>query len=236
MREIQPGKLAPMNQFISADRTQNPGALEALDNVRSQNVFGCHDSSVEVHKNSQLYLDVFQKCFDVCGKHMRRERGCKSTSREQLIINFHGSSSSMDVVRADSENQRLQTTNGDDVFQAYSALCARGVGGHCSVNVERAATFPASNSLDNNAVCQPRTQSSIPNKTAQYSDTHALIISQTGQSSIPNRATHGRSTRNTTVGCSSVAVLRRRRSIHAHTVGSSSAAAPGQEVHTPTLI
>ncbi|GJY78715.1 DNA helicase [Tanacetum coccineum] len=229
MREIQPGKLAPMNQFISADRTQNPGTLEALDNVRSQNVFGCHDSSVEVHKNSQLYLDVFQKCFDVCGKHMRRERvvisraedanlylsvfekysqGCKSTSREQLIINFHGSSSSMDVVRANSENQRLQTTNGDDVFWAYSALCARGVGGHRSVNVERAATFPASNSLDSNAVSQPRTQSSIPNKTAQYSDTHALIISQTGQSSIPNRATHGRSTRNTTVGCSSVAVLR----------------------------
>nr|GEU38630.1 reverse transcriptase domain-containing protein [Tanacetum cinerariifolium] len=78
--------------------TQRDGTLEALDNVRMQDVSGCNISSIGDSTgvfvlpfggaslkvgvpfaicrsdNSQLYLNVFHKCSEFCGGNVRRER------------------------------------------------------------------------------------------------------------------------------------------------------------------
>ncbi|GJV09641.1 DNA helicase [Tanacetum coccineum] len=79
-------------------------------------------------QNTQLYLDVFQKCSEFC------------------------SLSSADVMRMDFESQKLKSTDAADIFQAYFALCSRGIGRCRSVNVRQTTNVSSSNFIHNNDV------------------------------------------------------------------------------------
>ncbi|GKB69577.1 hypothetical protein Tco_0930989 [Tanacetum coccineum] len=120
-------------------------------------------------QNTQFYLDVFQKCSEFCGGNLRLVcrtedaklysdvyqkyfQGCKEVSRERPSMNFNGSPSSADVMRVYSESRKLKSTDAADVFQAYSALCSRGIGGRRSVNVRQTTTVSSSNFIHNNDV------------------------------------------------------------------------------------
>ncbi|GJY15411.1 hypothetical protein Tco_0385833, partial [Tanacetum coccineum] len=149
---------------------QDHGTLEALDKVRIRYASGCNVPSIRAStgvsilpfggvsafeemfhllrvpsancpsQNTQLYLDVFQKCSEFCGGNLRRE--CTTT--------FRGSLSSADVMRMDSESQKLKSTDAADVFQSYFALCSRGIGRCRSVNVRQTTTVSSSNFIHNN--------------------------------------------------------------------------------------
>ncbi|GJQ89639.1 DNA helicase [Tanacetum coccineum] len=124
--------------------------------------------------NRQLYLNVFQNCSEFCGGNLRRDRtttfrlvcrtqdvklyldayqkyrhGCKEVSREgpNMISN--------DIPSVDCKSQKFKSTDAVDVFQAYSALCLRGIGGRRSVNVRRTTTTTVSscNFIHDNGLC-----------------------------------------------------------------------------------
>ncbi|GJS04226.1 hypothetical protein Tco_0320734 [Tanacetum coccineum] len=181
--------------------TQSPGTLEALDNVRIPYTYGCDVSSIgpltcvsillfggvsaseEILNllgvpsaicstdNSQLYLNVFQKCSEFCGGNLRCERtttfrvvcrtqdaklhldvyqkyhhGCKEVSHEGPIMIFNG------IPSVDCESQKLKSSESVDVFQAYSALCSRGIGGRRSVNVCQTTTVSSCNFIHDNGL------------------------------------------------------------------------------------
>ncbi|GJZ78412.1 hypothetical protein Tco_0643249, partial [Tanacetum coccineum] len=181
--------------------TQSPGTLEALDNVRIPYTYGCDVSSIgpltcvsillfggvsaseEILNllrvpsaicstdNSQLYLNVFQKCSEFCGGNLRCERtttfrvvcrtqdaklhldvyqkyhhGCKEVSHEGPIM------ISNDIPSVDCESRKLKSSESVDVFQAYSALCSRGIGGRRSVNVCQTTTVSSCNFIHDNGL------------------------------------------------------------------------------------
>ncbi|GKB80644.1 hypothetical protein Tco_0947539 [Tanacetum coccineum] len=91
--------------------------------------------------NTQLYLNVFQKCSEFCGGNLRRERtttfrvvchtedvklyldvyqkycqGCKEVSREGPITISNGTPSAADVMRVDCKSQKLKPTDAANVF------------------------------------------------------------------------------------------------------------------------
>ncbi|GKC85702.1 hypothetical protein Tco_1141419 [Tanacetum coccineum] len=168
--------------------TQAPGTLEALDNVRIPYAYGydvpsigpptgvfCVPSANCPTDNSQLYLNVFQKCSEFCGGNLRRERtttfrvvcrtqdaklysdvyqkyhhGCKEVWQEGPNTISDGTPSAADVMHVYCECQKLKSTDGADVFQGYSALCSRGIGGRRSVNVRHTTTVSSCNFIHDN--------------------------------------------------------------------------------------
>nr|GEY79571.1 helitron helicase-like domain-containing protein [Tanacetum cinerariifolium] len=106
------------------------------------NLLGVPYANCVTH-NTRLYLNVFQKCSDFCGGNLRRER----------TKTFRGTLSAADVMRMDCESQKLKSTDAADVFQAYSALCSRGIGRRRSVNVSLNTTISSSNFIHDNDVC-----------------------------------------------------------------------------------
>ncbi|GJR77272.1 DNA helicase [Tanacetum coccineum] len=101
--------------------------------------------------NSQLYLNVFQKCSEFCGGNLRRERtttfrvvcrtqdaklysdvyqkyrhGCKEVWREGPNTISDGTPSAADVMHVDCESQKLKSTDGADVFRVI-LLSVQGV-------------------------------------------------------------------------------------------------------------
>ncbi|GKD72991.1 hypothetical protein Tco_1331273, partial [Tanacetum coccineum] len=176
--------------------TQAPGTLEALDFVRMRYASGCNVPSIgdptgvfvlpfggvsafeEMLNllavpsanwrtdNTQLYLNVFQKCSEFCGGNLQREltttfrvvcrtedaklysdvyqkycQGCEGVSRKGPNTISKGTSLAADVMRMDCESQKLMPTDAADIFQAYSALCSRDIGGRRSVNVRQTTTI-----------------------------------------------------------------------------------------------
>ncbi|GKD64363.1 hypothetical protein Tco_1306471, partial [Tanacetum coccineum] len=150
--------------------TQALGTLEALDNVRIRyasgynvpsigaptsifvlpfggvlaseemlNLLGVSSANCPTH-NTQLYLSVFQKCSEFHGGNLRRKR----------TTTFRGTPSAADVMRVDYERRNLKSTNVADIFQAYSALCSRGIGGRRSINVCQTTTVSSSNFIHEN--------------------------------------------------------------------------------------
>ncbi|GJU87291.1 hypothetical protein Tco_1294837 [Tanacetum coccineum] len=149
---------------------QDLGTLEALDDVRIRYASGCNVPSIGAptgvsvlpfggvsaseemfnllgvpsancpSQNTQFYLDVFQKCSEFCRGNVRCER----------TTTFRGSPSSADVMRVYSESRKLKSTDAADVFQAYYALCSRGIGRRRSVNVRQTITVSSSNFIHNN--------------------------------------------------------------------------------------
>ncbi|GJS04225.1 hypothetical protein Tco_0320733 [Tanacetum coccineum] len=164
--------------------TQSTGTLEALDNVRIPYAYGCDVSSIgpltcvsilpfggvlaseEILnlldvpsancsiKNSQLYLNVFQKCSEFCGVNLRRERtiifrGCKIVFGRLSEVSswLQGGIPSMDC-----ESRKLKSSESVDVFQAYSALYSRGIGRRRSVNVRRTTIISSCNFIHDNGL------------------------------------------------------------------------------------
>nr|GEV65137.1 DNA helicase [Tanacetum cinerariifolium] len=96
--------------------------------------------------NTRLYLNVFQKRFEFCGGNLPvLQNKCSAVLRTQNYIRMSirsiarvvrgvsqkgpgmiskGTPSAVDVMCMDCESQKLMPT---DVFQAYSALCSRGI-------------------------------------------------------------------------------------------------------------
>ncbi|GKD64505.1 DNA helicase [Tanacetum coccineum] len=185
--------------------TQAPGTLEALDFVRMRYASGCNVPSIgdptgvfvlpfggvsafeEMLNllavpsanwrtdNTQLYLNVFQKCSEFCGGNLQREltttfrvvcrtedaklysdvyqkycQGCEGVSRKGPNTISKGTSLAADVMRMDCESQKLMPTDAADIFQAYSALCSRDIGGRRSVNVRQTTTVSSYNFIHNN--------------------------------------------------------------------------------------
>ncbi|GJV07629.1 DNA helicase, partial [Tanacetum coccineum] len=188
-------------------KIQAPSTLEALDNVCIRYASGCNVPYIEAPMgvsvllfggvsaseemlnllgfpsancptdNTQLYLNVFQKCSEFCGGNLRRERtttfrvvfrtedaklysdvyqkyrqGCKDVSREGPNTISNGTSSAADVMRVDCESRKLKSTNAADVFQSYYALCSRGISGRRSVNVRQTTTVSSSNFIHDNGL------------------------------------------------------------------------------------
>nr|GEV41665.1 DNA helicase [Tanacetum cinerariifolium] len=123
------------------------------DSEEMLNLLGVPFVNCPTH-NTQLYLNVFQKCSEFCGGNLRRERtttfrvvcrtedaklylnvyqkyrqGCKEVSWEGPNTISNGTPSAADVMRVDYESQKLKSSDAADIFQAYSALCSRGIGG-----------------------------------------------------------------------------------------------------------
>nr|GEY04972.1 shaggy-related protein kinase epsilon-like [Tanacetum cinerariifolium] len=131
--------------------TQRDGTLEALDNVRMQDVSGCNVSSIGDSTgvfvlpfggaslkvgvpfancrsdNNQLYLNVFHKCSEFCGGNVRRKR---TTFRV--------------VCRTEDANY-IRTSIRSIARVAYFVLCSRGIGGRRSVNVPQTTTVSTCN-------------------------------------------------------------------------------------------
>ncbi|GJU24896.1 DNA helicase [Tanacetum coccineum] len=120
---------------------------------------------------SQLYLNVFQKCSEFYGGNLRRERtttfrlvcrtqdaklyldvyqkyhhGCKEVLREGPSTISNG------IPSVDCESQKLKSADAVDVFQAYYALCSRGIGGRRSVNVRQTTTVSSCNFIHDNGI------------------------------------------------------------------------------------
>nr|GEV38868.1 DNA helicase [Tanacetum cinerariifolium] len=68
-------------------------------------------------KDVKLYSDVYQKY----------RQGCKGVSQKGPGTISKGTPSTADVMCMDCESQKLMPTDVVDVFQAYSALCSRGI-------------------------------------------------------------------------------------------------------------
>ncbi|GKD72070.1 hypothetical protein Tco_1330352, partial [Tanacetum coccineum] len=120
--------------------------------------------------NTQLYLNVFQKCSKFCGGNLRRERTTTFRGRKiifgrlsevayllskvhhLLALRFSSTPSATDVMHVDCESQKLKSTDVADVFQAYSALCSRGIGGRRSVNVHQTTTVSTCNFIHDNGL------------------------------------------------------------------------------------
>nr|GEX31305.1 DNA helicase [Tanacetum cinerariifolium] len=101
--------------------------------------------------NTQLYLIVFQKCSEFCGGNLRRERQLSNgVSQKGPSTISKGTLSAADVMRTDCESQKIMPTDATDVFQAYIALCSRGIGGLRSVNMRQTIAIYSSNFIHNN--------------------------------------------------------------------------------------
>ncbi|GKC12826.1 hypothetical protein Tco_1009608 [Tanacetum coccineum] len=103
----------------------SPGTLEALDNVRIRYASGYNVPSIGAPTG------VFVLPFGG-------------------VLASEGTPSTADVMRVDCESQNLKSTDAADVFQAYSALCLRGIGGRRSVNVCQTTTVSSSNFIYDN--------------------------------------------------------------------------------------
>ncbi|GKE89363.1 hypothetical protein Tco_1566838, partial [Tanacetum coccineum] len=69
-----------------------------------------------------------------------------------MALRFSGTPSAADVMHMDCESQKLNSTNAADVFQAYSALCSRGIVGHRSINVRQTTTVSSCNFIHDNGL------------------------------------------------------------------------------------
>ncbi|GJY66274.1 DNA helicase [Tanacetum coccineum] len=175
--------------------TQAPGTLEALDNVRIPYASGCNVPSIGAPtgvfvlpfggvsaseemlnllgnlqrertttfrvvcriEDAKLYSDVYQKY----------RQGCKEVSREGPSTISNGTPSAADVMRVDCESQNLKSTDAADVFQAYSALCLRGIGGRRSVNVCQTTTVSSSNFIYDNGIRNTGPSTSLGGRNAR---------------------------------------------------------------------
>ncbi|GKD74977.1 hypothetical protein Tco_1333259, partial [Tanacetum coccineum] len=97
---------------------------------------------------SKSVLSFVEGIYDVSARQL--SEGSKEVSRECPFTNFNGSLSSADVMRMDSESQKLKSIDAADVFQAYFALCSWGIGRYRLVNVRQTTTVSSSNFIHNN--------------------------------------------------------------------------------------
>ncbi|GJU21618.1 DNA helicase [Tanacetum coccineum] len=153
--------------------------------------------------NTQLYLNVFQKCSEFCGGNLQREstttfrvvcrtedaklysnvyqkyrQGCKGVSRRGPNTISKVTPSAADVMRMDCESRKLMPTDAADVFQAYFALCSRGIGGRRSVNVRQTTTVSSSNFIHNNGIRNTGPSTSLGGRNARGNSKVNLTIGE----------------------------------------------------------
>ncbi|GJS36348.1 DNA helicase [Tanacetum coccineum] len=105
--------------------TQAPGTLEALDNVCIRYASSYNVPSIGAPTG------VFVLPFGG-------------------VLASEGTPSAADVMRVDCKSRNLKSTDVAGVFQAYSALCSRGIGRRRSVNVCQTTTVSSSNFIHDN--------------------------------------------------------------------------------------
>ncbi|GKE09649.1 DNA helicase, partial [Tanacetum coccineum] len=81
------------------------------------------------------------------------------------VLASEGTPSAADVMRVDCKSRNLKSTDVAGVFQAYSALCSRGIGRRRSINVCQTTTVSSSNFIHDNDLCNtdPSTSRAVRN-------------------------------------------------------------------------
>nr|GEX54274.1 DNA helicase [Tanacetum cinerariifolium] len=98
--------------------------------------FASVSSSVCRTQDAKLYLDVYQKY----------RHGCKEVLREGPSMISNG------IPSVDYESRKLKSIEAIDVFQAYSDIRLRGIGGRRSVNVRQTTTVSSCNFIHDNGL------------------------------------------------------------------------------------
>ncbi|GJZ33516.1 DNA helicase [Tanacetum coccineum] len=124
--------------------TQAPCTLEALDNVRIPYSYGCNVPSIGPPTGVSVLpfggVSAFEEMLNLLGVP---SANCPTNN---------STPSAADVMHMDCESQKLNSTNAADVFQAYSALCSRGIVGHRSINVRQTTTVSSCNFIHDNGL------------------------------------------------------------------------------------
>nr|GEW29935.1 DNA helicase [Tanacetum cinerariifolium] len=241
---------------------QNPATLEALDNVRIRYASSCNVPSIEAptgvsvlpfgavftsegifnlwdipsancpSQNTQLYLDVFQKCFEFCGGggNLRRERtttfrvvchtedtklyldvyqkyfqSCREISREQPNMIFKDV---RNIGPSIPHRRRNTRANPKVTSTTGEATRFRDIVRRHLVNVPQSTTVSNSNFIHNNVVFffadVPNTGPSVPCH-SRNTRANPKVTSTIGEATILRRVRRRPSTRAATVSSSSAA-------------------------------
>ncbi|GJZ38066.1 hypothetical protein Tco_0584257 [Tanacetum coccineum] len=154
--------------------------FDALDNVLSGYGTGCDVPSVGTPLAScsiritGLYIDVFRKCFELCGVKSQQE--CSTT--------FRGSSIFVGGVGDGLDKRKLQPSGHSDVFEAYLALCSSGVGSRRLRSLSQITTVFNSNLVhtDFSSLCGP--SASLPGRSF-HANPNVVTITADSQNSYP---------------------------------------------------